>query len=107
VQIGLPNRSKALWPSRSAAFRFVDEAPLERVEDFSAGAAMSITFSTAAKKLPPLAGSLLPEARMIIHARFVSLSHGGAGNRPLAYSGRRALNHAYRRLCNQAASLAA
>jgi hypothetical protein len=78
VQIGLPNRSKALWPSRSAAFRFVDEAPLERVEDFSAGAAMSITFSTAAKKLPPLAGSLLPEARMIIHARFVSLSHGGA-----------------------------
>jgi hypothetical protein len=37
VRTGLPNKSKALWPSRSAAFRFVDEAPLERVEDLLRG----------------------------------------------------------------------
>lgn len=31
VRSGLANRSKALWPNRSAAFRSIDKAPLQRL----------------------------------------------------------------------------
>jgi hypothetical protein len=37
VRSGLANRSKALWPNRSAAFRSIDKAPLQRVGIVSQG----------------------------------------------------------------------
>ena len=37
MRSGLANRSKALWPNRSAAFRSIDKAPLQRVGIVSQG----------------------------------------------------------------------